>query len=148
MIHDLKEFGARLGRAAYVIIVLMLVLAGIVFSRNASARDIGQRKDADEHISQWFRALRQPDNPSLSCCGKADGYHADKVETGPNGELIAVITDERPDEPLGRRHVPPGTRIVVPKNKIKWDQGNPTGHIIIFLSTNNDVFCYVQAGGV
>lgn len=119
----------------------------IITAAPAAARDLGQWDDKSA-ISQWYKALRQPDNPAMSCCGESDAYWADKVETGPNGELIAVITDDRPDEPLGRRHVPPGTRIVVPKNKIKFDQGNPTGRIIIFLSTNNAVYCYVQAGGV
>jgi hypothetical protein len=116
--------------------------------RPAGARDLGQWKDTDPAISQWYRSLMQPDNKHLSCCGESDAYYADKVETGPNGEIIAIITDERPDEPLKRRHVPPGTRIVVPKNKIKFDQGNPAGRVIIFLSTNNDVFCYVPVGGV
>tara|TARA_R110000868_G_scaffold409826_1_gene696161 strand:+ start:4020 stop:4469 length:450 start_codon:yes stop_codon:yes gene_type:complete len=128
----------------------VLVALGILFLmvHPAGARDLGQWKDADQHIGQWYRSLMQPDNPNLSCCGKADAYWADKVETGPNGEMIAVITDDRPDEPLGRRHVPPGTRIVVPKNKIKFDQGNPTGHIVIFLTPANEVWCYVQNGGV
>ncbi|MBI1202522.1 MAG: hypothetical protein GC182_08430 [Rhodopseudomonas sp.] len=113
----------------------------------ARARDLGQWDDASA-IAQWYRSLMQPDQPTISCCGEADAYWADKVETGPNGETLAIITDDRNDGPLGRHHVPAGTRIVVPSNKIKWDRGNPTGHIVIFLSVNNDVYCYVQNGGV
>ena len=114
----------------------------------AMARDAGQWGDAEPQIAAWFATLMQPDNPVVSCCGKADAYWADEVETGPNGETIAVITDTRDDGPLERPHVPVGTRIVVPGAKIKFDQGNPTGHIVIFLGYQRQVYCYVQNGGV
>jgi hypothetical protein len=109
--------------------------------------------DADPKVAEWFAGLMQPDHPAIPCCGQGDAYWADEVANGPNGELIAVITDERPDEPLGREHVPLGTRYVVPPFKIKWDRGNPTGHIVIFLgyapiTADRQVICYVQNGGV
>lgn len=88
----------------------------------------------------------QPDQPEYSCCGTADAYWADVTEVK-DGKVIAVITDDRPDGPVGRRHVPVGTRIVVPQNKIKWDRGNPTGHIVIFLNYSRQVLCYVQDWG-
>lgn len=128
--------------------MMRLALAFVMLTSAAMARDLGQWGDQDAEIARWFRALRQPDNPHISCCGESDAYEADKVETGPNGETIAVITDVRDDEPLRRPHVPVGTRIVVPNHKIKYDQGNPTGHIIIFLSPSREVYCYVQNGGV
>jgi hypothetical protein len=61
---------------------------------------------------------------------------------------VAIITDERPDGPLGRPHQELGEKIVVPNNKIKWDEGNPTGHGIIFIGTAGQVFRYVPPGGV
>jgi len=88
-----------------------------------------------------------PDNPAIPCCGDADAYWADGVEIK-DCQVIAIITDTRPDEPLGRPHVPVGTRIGVPPNKLKWDRGNPTGHIVIFLSHYRDVFCYVTGTGI
>lgn len=133
---------------AYIIGIITLLGAIALFAPYAKARDLGQWKDTDAYIGEWYRALKQPDNKFMSCCGEADAYWADKVETGPNGEIVAVITDDRADEPLRRRHVPVGTRIVVPPHKIKFDQGNPTGHIVIFLSTSGEVWCYVQNGGV
>lgn len=123
-------------------------LCAALFLTTAQARDQGQWENADPAIAEWFATLKQPDNPNVSCCGEADAYWADKVETGPNGEQIAIITDDRPDEPLKRQHVPIGTRIVVPAHKIKWDKGNPTDHNVIFLSRNLDVYCFVQNGGV
>jgi hypothetical protein len=111
------------------------------------ARDNGQWENSDPVISSWFRGLMQPDDPRLPCCGEADAYWADGVEVK-DGQIIAIITDTRPDPPLARWHVPVGTRIVVPPNKLKWDRGNPTGHIIIFLNRDHEVMCYVTGTGI
>lgn len=96
---------------------------------------------------QWYENLKQPDNPTASCCGPADAYWADSFEQE-KGQYVAIVTDERPDEPLKRPHVPVGTRILVPNHKIKWNEGNPTGHGVVFLSRADYVFCYVPPGGV
>ena len=62
----------------------------------SDARDLGQWKSNDPRLSQWFRGLMQPDTiPPVSCCGEADAYWADQVRVGPNGEIIAAITDDR-----------------------------------------------------
>ena len=129
--------------AVFAVPVLICSLAIMAF-----ARDSGQWAQQDPMIAGWFATLKQPDNPTASCCGEADAYWADQVETDSDDHTIAVITDDRDDAPLNRPHVPIGTRIIVPPNKIKWDRGNPTGHIVIFLSWNRDVYCYVQNGGV
>jgi hypothetical protein len=50
--------------------------------------------------------------------------------------------------PLGRPHRESGEKIVVPNHKIKWDDGNPTGHGIIFIGMGGQVYCYVPPGGV
>lgn len=113
----------------------------------AIARDLGQWANTDPEVSAWYRNLRQPDNPAISCCGESDAYWADRVEIE-GDKVIAIITDDRPDEPLRRPHVPVGTRIVVPPHKLKFDSGNPTGHVVIFLSRNLDVLCYVQGSGI
>ena len=89
----------------------------------------------------------QPDIPSVSCCGEADAYWADLYQVD-GDKYVAIITDPRPDEPLRRRHLEIGTRIVVPNHKLKFDQSNPTGHGIIFLNGGDLVYCYVAPGGV
>lgn len=119
----------------------------------AWAHDDGQWEQTDPQVRKWFQELKQPDNPTMSCCGFADAYYADKVYTDKYGKNIAVITDTRPDAPLGRPHVALGTEIVIPNHKYKWDKGNPTGHNVIFLTLpNNDgerqVYCFVDNGGV
>ena len=125
----------------------------------AHARDLGQWDNVDSAVKQWYATLMQPDNPTVSCCGEGDAYWADVVEVGSNKEMIAVITDDRADEPLERIHEDVGTRYVVPPNKISRKDGNPTGHVILFLggairdADGNRMLpraglCYVLNGGV
>ena len=113
----------------------------------ANARDLGQWENADPAIRQWYQALMQPDNPYASCCGEADAYWADEIHVR-DGKTYARITDERPDEPLGRRHVRTERKS---KSRIISSNGinriRP-GHGIVFLSRSGYVFCYVQPGGV
>jgi hypothetical protein len=86
---------------------------------DSDARDLGQWKSNDPRLSQWFRGLMQPDTiPPVSCCGEADAYWADQVRIGPNGEIIAAITDDREDGPLRRMHEDIGNKYIVPPNKI------------------------------
>jgi hypothetical protein len=109
--------------------------AVFVFSvSKAPARDLGQWDDVDPLVRKWFRELKQPDNPSLSCCGESDAYWADSYEVK-GDQYVAIITDTRDDKPLARRHIENGKRFVVPNSKIKWGSGNPTG------------LCYLPPGG-
>lgn len=113
----------------------------------ALARDDGQWGSKPFNIRQWFQTLMQPDNPVQSCCGEADAFEADTFEVQ-GDHYVAVITD-------GKGMLPNGTRIGVPNQKIKWDQGNPTGHGIIFLSgtispnlvRGEQTYVYVLAAG-
>lgn len=98
-------------------------------------------------LDNWYAALMQPDNPTTSCCGKADAYWCDKINVK-QGKTFCTITDDRDDAPLGRAHVPLGTEIEIPNHKLKWDSGNPTGHAIVFMPPSRHVWCFVQAGGV
>jgi hypothetical protein len=110
-------------------------------------RDLGQWEASDPAVRQWYRDLRQPDYPTAPCCGEADAYWADEIHVR-DGKTFATITDDRPDGPLGRPHVPNGTEIEIPNHKLKWDRGNPTGHGVLFMRVDRYVFCYVQPGGV
>lgn len=91
-------------------------------------------------VRQWFQNLMQPDAPTVSCCGEADAFEADTFEVA-GDHYVAIITD-------GKGVIPIGTRFQIPNGKMKWDQGNPTGHGIIFLGTQGQVYCYVAPGGV
>ena len=117
--------------------------------------------------SAWYSSLMRPDSPASSCCGEGEAYWADESHWE-GGEMFAVITDDRPDclpRPGGmnnevcREHEEVGTRYVVPPARIVGAQshGNPTGHVIVFLSApvwnsvngmSRAVICYVMNGGI
>jgi hypothetical protein len=124
--------------------ILCIALASLLVLAAATplapARDNGQWENSPPNVRRWFQGLRQPDNPRMSCCGEADAYEADIFEVD-GGHYVAVITD-------GKGEIPNGTKIPVPNNKIKWDEGNPTGHGIIFIGLQGQVYCYVLPGGV
>ena len=132
--------------------VLAAALLGLLvppcLSVPAHARDLGQWGNAPAAERDWFARLMMPDNPTVSCCGEGDAYWADEADVE-DGQVYAVITDERPDEPLRRAHIAPGTRFLVPPEKITRKDGNPTGHVIIFIApVSQAVLCYVMNGGV
>ncbi len=117
-----------------------ITLALVALSLPAVARDNGQWGNQPADLREWFQRLMQPDNPSVSCCGEADAFEADSYEVQ-GDQYVAIITN-------GKGTIPEGTRIPVPNQKMKWDEGNPTGHGIIFIGSGGQVFCYVTPGGV
>jgi hypothetical protein len=112
----------------------------------ANARDLGQWGGQDSAIRDWFHSLMMPDHPMASCCGSADAYWADSFEVKGN-QYVAIVTDMRPDGPLHRQHIEPGTRFLIPNNKITSGKENPTGHGWIFVLAGI-VYCYLPPGGV
>jgi hypothetical protein len=121
---------------------LILILTSIVIAAGVvavKARDDGQWADVPENVRQWFESLKQPDHPRLSCCGEADAFEADSFEVE-GDHYVAIITN-------GKGVIRDGTRIPVPNQKMKWDAGNPTGHGIIFIGTQRQVYCYVTPSG-
>jgi hypothetical protein len=121
-------------------LALRLALGLALCSTCCLARDNGQWEGSDPRIRQWYQQLMQPDNPWVSCCGEADAFEADAYEVE-GDHYVAVITD-------GKGMIPNGTKFSVPNHKMKWDNGNPTGHGVIFIGTHGQIFCYVAPGGV
>jgi hypothetical protein len=127
---------------------LLLALA-VGFSGAALAHD-------HEHPEEdaWFATLMQPDAPLSSCCGRADHYWCDQYYAR-DGKAYCKITDDRDDRSQNNRpHIPIGTEIEIPPNKLKWDRSNPTGHAVIFVRGGPwdaglfTVFCFVQGTGI
>lgn len=117
-------------------LVHSLILAVGTLSTATQARDYGghwSHRAAD--VQRWFQSLMQPDHPRQSCCGEADAFEADRFEVE-GDHYVAVITD-------GRGLMANGTRIPVPNEKMKFDAGNPTGHGIIFIGDEGQIYCYV-----
>lgn len=167
----MKIFKTVLWAAALLLVCFAAVLLAMSV-KQARARDLGQWEDVGHNaeVRAWFQGLLQPDTVGrggfgtggVSCCGDADGYYADEVHYR-EGKMLAVITDERDDQPLHRPHENIGNEYEVPLNKIVGKEqqlkGNPTGHVVIFLGgpsynqagdrmNPRPVLCYVQNGGV
>lgn len=118
-------------------------------TQRAHARDNGWN-ETPPNVRHWFQSLMQPDNPAVSCCGEADAYEADDYAIE-GDHYVAIITDERGDTfPNGvtRAHIEPGTHIVVPSGKIKFDAGNPTGHGILFIGGSGVIYCYLPPAAI
>lgn len=125
---------------------LVAALIGMVaaWTYLASIRPAHAHDDDHAH-DEWYMSLKQPDNPTASCCGLADAYWCDDYYAR-DGKAYCKITDDRviPRRPP----IPVGTEIEIPEWKLKHDSGNPTGHAVVFLSSGGAVYCFVQGGGV
>jgi len=119
--------------------IILTILTLVTLTLPVAARDNGQWENQPVYLRQWFQKLMQPDNPVMSCCGEADAFEADSFEVR-GDQYVAIITN-------GKGIIPEGKRISVPNNKVKWDNGNPTGHGIIFIGNAGQVYCYVTPGG-
>lgn len=167
------EFDASLQvTMGFIMVITGALLLLVVLTHVAFARNLGQWDEVGHsaEVRAWFQSLVQPDTVGrtgfgaggTSCCGEADAYYADEVRYR-YGHMIAVITDDRDDKPLGRAHEEIGTEYEIPQSKIVGPEqqlrGNPTGHVIIFLGgpsysqtyarmNPRQVLCYVMNGGV
>jgi hypothetical protein len=122
----------------YALIIIVILVVAFAFRAFAHDHD-------HPELDQWYAGLMQPDNPTASCCGKADAYWCDDYYAK-DGKAYCRITDDR--VVIGRPPVPVGTEVEIPDRKLKFDRGNPTGHAVVFLSSGGAVFCFVQGGGV
>jgi hypothetical protein len=133
----------RMERAWRVILygLTALLLAGFAllgYTVFARAHD-----HARPELDHWYNTLMMPDNPSVRCCGKNDEYRCEAFVR--NGETWCRVIDDRviPNRPP----VAIGTEILIPPHKYKFDQGNPTGHTVVFGRPGNGdflVYCFVQ----
>jgi hypothetical protein len=130
---------------------VLAVLTFLAIAWAAQSKEWGQEqgKYLAPDVQEYYKTLKQPDNADASCCGDGDAYYTDKFDEclptdGADCALVAIITDERPDElerPDGskvhRPHIDVGTRIPIPRSKIrKHPIPNPTPHGIVFVNAS------------
>jgi len=156
--YAVARFFAAVGGVVSVVLVGVLLLLAVttkVQARDFSDPSLTPQQQLERY--QWFSRQKMPDNPGMSCCGEGDAYYADSVFRDGKDDY-AVITDDRPDGPLGRPHIKPGTRIAIPPHKYKDTRAdpNPTAHTIIFVRWYDEdpdygnwgVLCYLPYGGM
>jgi hypothetical protein len=125
--------------------LLMILLAAVVLITMVCAV-LAHDHEHPEH-DHWYQTLMMPDQPSTRCCGREDEYRCDAFVR--NGETWCRVTDDRVIP--GRPVVAVGTEIFIPPHKYKFDQGNPTGHTLVFGRPQGDdfyVYCFVQGTGI
>lgn len=95
-------------------------------------------------LATWFATQVVKD-----CCDQKDAYLADDFASDNEGNYIAIITDGSANEYYNKPAIPNGTRIVIPKDKVKSFPPAP-GHGVVFLSKTEPryVYCYFPPGGV
>jgi hypothetical protein len=112
-------------------------------------------KYSSPSLTEYYKSLMQPDQPNVSCCGAGDAYFANKLDSclpsdGLDCSIVAIITDTRDDSTYDRQHIDVGTRIPIPKNKIRLHPiPNPTDNNIVFVSPyNHYVYCWEPTSGI
>jgi hypothetical protein len=129
---------------AAVIVVAVLIVS--LFSIRVS---IAHDMDHPEE-DKWYEALKQPDNPTVSCCGVADAYWCDSLHTR-NGKNYCTLSDDRVIP--NRTPHPVGMEIEIPDRKMmdgRKANGNPTGHSVVFLTSGAvpSVYCFIMDSGI
>jgi hypothetical protein len=106
---------------------------------------------------EWVSTVKRPDTRT-SCCGEGDAFVADNFKVV-GGELFAEITENYPpmttsDEEGNvvpnyqdfRSKITKGMWIKVPQEKVNHaleDAGNVSGHGVIFLGGQGEVYCFI-----
>ncbi len=144
--NQMKTSGEFVGKDLIAIAWMIATVLWLIAAWPAHAKDLGQWENSDPVVRQWYKSLMMPDAPAVSCCGEADSYWCDDYYAR-DGKAYCRITDDRDDAPLRRPHIPIGTEIEIPPHKLKWDNGNPSGHSVVFVSPSLYVYCFVQNGG-
>lgn len=120
-------------------IASVLGLLWLMFAVGAGLTNAFAHDDDASH-DDWYMSLKQPDNPTASCCGIADAYWCDDISVK-DGKTFCAITDDRviPRRPP----LPMGMKVEIPSYKFSNKGGNPTGHSVVFLSSGGAVYCFV-----
>jgi hypothetical protein len=110
--------------------------------------------DPDHHEDDaWYQSIKIPDL-GVSCCGVGDAYFCNHMRVVDGTRTVCTITDTRDDASRGRPHVPVGTMVEIPNEKLVRDEeakkGNPTGQGVIWMKpsmyapTGYNVYCYMM----
>ena len=129
------------------VLILMLAFCSSVYAENWIS-------SGDEEIDAWYAGVQRSHFSETEqrwpgggkCCGKSDAYWADKASVI-NGQWTVTITDTRE---VPNRITRDGQTFAINPDIIdRLRQGNPTGHVIIFVLPNGDLpYCFFPGDGV
>ena len=122
--------GQEKGAIALIVLAAHIVGPTLV----VSARDYGQYGDVPQHIRDWFKALKNPQN-GRSCCDQSD----------------CARTEARTHGDQWQARAPDGSWITVPPDSVVHNQGNPTGEPVLCADAPTErgwrVLCFVPGPG-
>jgi len=97
-----------------------------------------------ELYAEWFNSLVQPGRHAVSCCGQADQYWVRDYQPSHTSDIAfkaTVISKDGSTE----------FTVDIPANRVLWDEVNPTGRGVLFMSHDDagdqNVLCFVPASG-
>lgn len=167
--HRMRKYGLRILEMLLAAAGIAYIAANLVPAKAAGVEGMYERTPS---IIEQYRQPNLRDKDGVlngsSCCGPSDAYWADEWEVNADGNLMAIITDPRDDDlfrgagkaGMPRAHLPIGTRIEIPANKVilfPEQPPNTTGHGWIWVSVYEDeitgepnsftVICYMYPTG-
>lgn len=137
--------------AGWAVIIALLLYS--IWPFKAHAMDHGF--DPNSATTKWMERQMRPDNPTSSCCGKADAYPVDRYRKLPTGDYeVWIENGDAITYPDGTKREPWDVNIslIVPSNKINKeddDLDNPTDHGWLFFRPTNDhepgtFYCFIR----
>lgn len=154
--------------------VLLLPQTAHARNYNQVVCDDEPNPDACRAIQKWYRDAKT--NDGSGCCGLGDAYWTDQIDKVTEKGVYVTITDGRackkyleseegdyyPDQSNGaciQKRDMDQKQLWVPNDKLdhyivtdadgtKHRQGNPTGHSVVFINTNDNAIIYDPAGKV
>ena len=104
----------------------------------------GEGWSDDPELANWFKS-----EEVRFCCDQRDAYLAGDITTDADGNYVAIITDGSGNPQYEKPAIPNGTKITVPKDKVKSGNSSPGGRGVIFIQKGWDpakgpayVYCY------
>lgn len=137
-------------KALLLSLAIMLPIAFLAWLSVVCERAHAEGWDTDDpDLASWFAT-----NVVKQCCDQRDAYLADGID-GDGDNIIAIITDGSANEKYGKPAIPNGTRIVVPRDRIRLSPPVPGGHAVVFIAKQYDqppetrtVYCYFPPFGL
>jgi hypothetical protein len=118
--------------------LVLTLAASLTATTPAPCFDNGGWGDVDPHVRAWFKSVKSPNG--IPCCDISDGHGTDE-------DLRADGSTWIPNP------VKDGEWIEVPKDKIVYEAGNPTGRAVVWWIPWAEgggimIRCFVHGGGV
>lgn len=124
--------------ARLLVLGIMLAMAFVVIFAGAIPKArANDQPFVSNQLQTWYEQVAQ------DVCSELPHSYRVKIVRHTAEYSIIEITDNRPDEILGRPHIEPGTRFQIESKGIVWNKGNPTEYDLLFTNSSGSAACLV-----